>query len=274
MPCENGMHKSQRLAFERWKADRQARCNAAYSPILPDEDALYNAVLCRLRRENAAKCIPVPVCSTCGFPVSKADRDPLFKRRCSTCGCRHVDKLLRRPRRRLGRKATIRVETAWSRRITLRGRHTSGWTFHPQTERGPGGCPKNSRRGPEANWKETDHEQFTNHDSPCERQWRCARGVGSLDGRAGHLRAKARDDVKLEIRLTGELPSHLIDAEDLVEVQAVWRTALWIADQTPGEDDNTPPWRPSRVRSVSMNRLRDELLALYQPPLRSKPVWK
>ena len=78
MPCEDTMRESQRLALEQWKADQQARCRAAYAPLLPPDRALYDAVLSRIRRENAAKRIPDPICSTCSFPIGEDELDKLF----------------------------------------------------------------------------------------------------------------------------------------------------------------------------------------------------
>jgi predicted Zn-ribbon and HTH transcriptional regulator len=101
----------QELARKRqqWEEEQTARCRAAYAPLLPPDRALYNAVLAAMRRENAAKHIPDPVCKKCGFPIQEDERDTLFVRRCSTCAGRHVDNLLRRIRRRIGRKAAIRA---------------------------------------------------------------------------------------------------------------------------------------------------------------------
>jgi tRNA(Ile2) C34 agmatinyltransferase TiaS len=109
MPCDDTMRESQRLAFEAWKAEQWSKCRAAYSPLMPPDDALYNAILADMRRQNKARERPDPVCKKCGFPMDDSERDPLFQRRCSTCGARHLDELLRRTRRHLGRKATIRA---------------------------------------------------------------------------------------------------------------------------------------------------------------------
>lgn len=109
MPCEDTMRESQRLALEQWKADQQAKCNRAYDPIRPPENALIDAFVAEIRRENAAKPRPDPICRRCHFPIGNADRDPLFRKLCATCAGIRLDKLLQRMRHRLGRKATVRA---------------------------------------------------------------------------------------------------------------------------------------------------------------------
>jgi hypothetical protein len=112
MPCNDPMDESQRRAFDAWKQEQEARCRAAYAPLLPPEDALYRAVLADMRRQNAARCSPDPVCKKCGFPMDDSDTNPyFFRRQCETCGARHLDKLLQRACRRIGRKATVRALT-------------------------------------------------------------------------------------------------------------------------------------------------------------------
>jgi hypothetical protein len=103
------MKEDQELARKQWEEEQMAKCRAAYAPLLPPDHALYNAVLADMRRQNALKAIPDPICSKCGVPISADELDTLFTKRCSTCAGRHIDNLLRRIRRRIGRKAAIRA---------------------------------------------------------------------------------------------------------------------------------------------------------------------
>ncbi len=85
-----------------------ATCRAAYAPLSPPVNALYREFLVRVRRENSARPCPNPICNRCGFPMDEEDVDTLFRDLCDICGGRKLDKLLRRARRRLGRKGVIR----------------------------------------------------------------------------------------------------------------------------------------------------------------------
>lgn len=62
-----------------------------------------------LRRENAAKPIPDPVCKRCRMPHAKEDRDWLFSFRCQSCGAEILEKLVRQIAGRHGRKRTVRL---------------------------------------------------------------------------------------------------------------------------------------------------------------------
>jgi hypothetical protein len=109
MERDDAPREPQELAPNQRTADKQPRSDAAYAPLPPLDKALYEAVLAKLQRENAAKPVPDRICRVCGFPTEERDADPLFKKLCSTCGSRRVDRLMRRARRRLGRKAAIRA---------------------------------------------------------------------------------------------------------------------------------------------------------------------
>ena len=61
MPCEDTMRESQRLALEQWEATT-GECKAAYAPPPPPENTLYDAIFAPVRRENAAKPVPDPIC--------------------------------------------------------------------------------------------------------------------------------------------------------------------------------------------------------------------
>ncbi len=99
--------EAQESARKQWEEEQLVKCKAAYSPLLPPQNALYAAILADVRRRNALKHIPDPVCKKCGFPMDDDERDDLFKKRCSICAGRHIDNLLRRIRRRIGRRATV-----------------------------------------------------------------------------------------------------------------------------------------------------------------------
>jgi integrase len=87
----------------------------------------------------------------------------------------------------------------------------------------------------------------------------------------GTYDAQARADVKNVIDLTGELPAQFINLEDIVQAQAIWQAAVWLAERASADDDDeAASWRPARIRAIPMHTLRDQMLALYQPPLRSK----
>ena len=89
----------------------------------------------------------------------------------------------------------------------------------------------------------------------------------------GTYDAQARADLKTEIDLTGELPTRFIAPDDVVQARAIWQAASWFAEARSADDeDDLASWRPVRVRTVPLERVRDELLALYEPPLRSKKM--
>jgi hypothetical protein len=107
--CHSPARDEQELAKKRWSDEQTERCRAAYAPLLPPENVLHAAIVADLRRQNAARPMPDPVCKACGFPICFEERDPLFKKRCSQCASRHLDKIMCRIRRRLGRRAAIRA---------------------------------------------------------------------------------------------------------------------------------------------------------------------
>jgi hypothetical protein len=103
------MQEMQEQARKQWEQEQLAKARAAYSPLLPPPGALRRAIVAELRRRNAAMACPDPICPRCHLPTAEDQRDPLFRKLCATCGARHVDKLLCRIRRRLGRKAAVRA---------------------------------------------------------------------------------------------------------------------------------------------------------------------
>lgn len=105
--CQAVLCNEPEPCVEDWKAEQQGRLEAIYAPILPPDDMLRRAAVAEMRRENALKPIPDPVCKECGYPIDERDRDPLYKRRCSTCGCQRLEKIIQRIHARLGRKATL-----------------------------------------------------------------------------------------------------------------------------------------------------------------------
>lgn len=56
---------------------------------------------------NAASARPLRLCQDCRYPLSEVDT--LFKRRCPSCGALRLEKILRKVRRRFGRKRTIEL---------------------------------------------------------------------------------------------------------------------------------------------------------------------
>jgi hypothetical protein len=70
----------------------------------PDIAEFQAAIL----QENAARKRPRPVCPDCGWPFQTADRHPLFRKRCWSCGeglsARVLRHLIRRLRRRTVRR--------------------------------------------------------------------------------------------------------------------------------------------------------------------------
>ena len=127
--------------------------------------------------------------------------------------------------------------------------------------------------------------------------------VNRLLLRRGAYQSKARAHVRLEILITGELPTQLIDPEDLAEAEAIWKAAHTMpapaalasgteapalpADGVPvgppplasvdpdGLDDfDDMPERPARIHRVPMEQVRKTLLSLYQPPMRAPHTYR
>ena len=103
--CE--AHPNSRLT-ERAE-ETQAKIDRAYAPTLPPDDALRRAVVAEMRHTNAAQPIPNPVCRDCGYPFEEDGMDALFTHYCLTCGIQRLEKIVKRIRRRLGRKATVKA---------------------------------------------------------------------------------------------------------------------------------------------------------------------
>jgi integrase len=87
----------------------------------------------------------------------------------------------------------------------------------------------------------------------------------------GTYDAQARSDIASRLQSTAELPAELLAPEDIAEAQAIWLAASWIAErEAAGDEDGLASWRPARLRAIPMHTLRDQVLALYKPPLRSR----
>jgi hypothetical protein len=67
-------------------------------------DPRYEAIRIEVVTRNAAAAEPRPVCVDCTWPIDPGDEEWLYTSRCCTCACRHLDRILWKAARRIGRR--------------------------------------------------------------------------------------------------------------------------------------------------------------------------
>lgn len=103
MICLSTMRDVHQAAAARWREQQTAQLSAR------EHRKRLRAMRAEMRRENATKPNPDPVCKRCGVVHAREDRDWLFPSRCGTCGIQRLERLVWRIVKRHGRRKTVRL---------------------------------------------------------------------------------------------------------------------------------------------------------------------
>ncbi len=102
--CNN--HVASRL---QWETEEEPAIERAYARVTPTDEELRAAAIAEMRRRNASRPVPDPVCIKCGFPTAERDMDDIFRKECATCGINHLVDLIERIVRHKGHKKAIKA---------------------------------------------------------------------------------------------------------------------------------------------------------------------